>query len=238
VTNFDVTPVGRAPGTTPVAPDVTRGDGGDDPFGSRQSVRRRGWVRIVLGAAGLVAGIVAAVIGILDAVDTRGKIESDAVARGVVRVSDGEFGPPVSFEAPPGGPHDYSVYLIFAKGNVVNREDEEDAAVRSTGCQATLPNERQVTFSGNVQGVATTIGRASSVGSFTSPPGGVEVRCAYGQGSRRTRFRRPDSVAYVVTPGKPSAFGGGVLLIIGGVALALGGGFLIGWGWRGTRRPL
>jgi hypothetical protein len=234
--NLDVTPVGRAPGATPVGPDG-RGDAGD-PFGSRPSVRRRGWVRLVLGAAGLVGGIVAAVIGILDAVDTRGKIESDAVARGVVRATDGEFGPPVSFEAPPGGTKDYAVYLIFAKGNVVNREREESAAVRSTACQATLPNQQEVAFGGASQSVSTTIGRAASIGNFSSPPGGVEVRCAYAAGSRRSRFARPESVAYVVTPGKPSAFGGGVALILGGVALSLAGGFLIGWGWRGTRRPL
>jgi hypothetical protein len=208
VTNLDVTPVGRAAGAG--------------------TVRRRGWVRVVAGAIALVAGVAGSAIGILDAVDTRDNIESDAVARGTLG------GPPLTFRAPAGEAQDYTVYLLFGR-NLVNRELEESAAVRDTVCRAALPNERVVTFGGRSQGVTTTIGRASSVGHFSSPSGQVEVRCAYGPGDLRSRRRRPDSVAYVVTPGTPGDAAEGVVLIVGGVFGALAGGFLLAWGWRGSR---
>jgi hypothetical protein len=64
----------------------------------------------------------------------------------------------------------------------------------------------------------------------------VTVSCAYTSGTRSSERRRPDAVAYVVTPGKPSFAASGVLTILGGVAVALLGGFLAGWGWLGGRR--
>ena len=232
--NLDVTPVGRRPGEPPVVPPTVGRTTTPDPFGGRPSVRRRGWLRIVLGAAAVVAGIVATVMGILDAVDTYDKIEGDAVARGVVS----ESSRPVRFEVPEGGSRDYTVYLLFPKGNIINRELEEEAAVRDTACQVALPGGGTHSFRGNRQGVSQTIERASTVGHFSSAAGRVRVHCAYATGSRRTRIRRFDSVDYVVTPGKPTIAGGGTLLIVGGVFGAIGGGFLFGWGWRGSRRPL
>jgi hypothetical protein len=240
VTNFDVTPVGRAPGegagSGPGRAPGGRGDG-SDPFGSLPTVRRRGWVRIVVGAIALVAGVVATIAGIVEAVEARGEIESEAVARGEIRYFGGELGPPLTFEVPPGGSRDYSVWLIFGR-NLVNREREEDAAVRDSGCQATLANERQVAFGGSTQGTRTTIGSATSLGSFSAPPGEVALRCAYGPGSLRSRGRRPDQVSFVVAPGKTSATTGGVLLILGGVFGGIAGGFLLAWGWRGSRRRI
>jgi hypothetical protein len=64
------------------------------------------------------------------------------------------------------------------------------------------------------------------------------VRCAYGPGTYRSRLRRPERVDYVVTPGNAGAWEGGALLIVAGVFVAIGGGFLIGWGWRRRRPPL
>jgi len=231
--NADVTPVGWQPGagagSGPASPPA--GAGGD-PFGSRPTRRRRGWIRIVAGAVLLVAGIAAAVAGILSAVAERDRIETEAVARGVIR--DGEPGTPLTFRAREGG--EYTVYLIFA-GKVGNTTREE-RAVRDTACTAARPDGTQTDFRGSRQGVATTIGRASSVGHFSTPPGGVAIRCEYAQGSRRSRRLRTDAVAFVVTPGAPSFFGGGVLTIVGGVFAGLAGGFLLGWGLIGKRVPV
>jgi hypothetical protein len=230
--NLDVTPVRQEPGAAPPGPSTPLAPS-HDPFGSRPTTRRRGWVRIVLGLAAVVAGIVAGVLGIVQAVDERARIESDAVARGVVR--DGGLGEPLTFTVPAGGDQDYSVYLIFE--GKVSQEPDQELAVRDTGCAATLPNERgEVTFRGARQGVSNTIGQASTVGHFSTPPGRVEIRCGYTSSTRGSRRVRPDSVRYVVTPGKPSGAIGGVLLILGGVFVALGGGFLAAWGWRGRRR--
>ena len=230
--NLDVTPVGREPGTGPHAT-PTASASSHDPFGSRPSRRRRGWVRIALGAAALLGGIVATALGILEAVDERGRIESEAVARGVV--TDGRSDP-VTFTVPQGERRDYTVYLLF-EGRV-SREPQQELTVRDTGCTASLPGGGEESFRGARQGVASSIGQASSVGHFTAPPGEVELLCAYTSSTLRSRRLRPDSVRYVVTPGAPSVASGGVLLIVGGVALAIAGGFMVGWGWRGSRRPL
>lgn len=96
----------------------------------------------------------------------------------------------------------------------------------------------QFSSSGARQGVAATLGNAASVGHFSSQPGRVAIACAYTSGTRSSERRRPDAVAFVVTPGTPSWADGGVLAIIGGVSAALLGGFLAVWGWRGRRRVL
>ncbi len=239
MTNLDVTPVGGqagdAVGRPTGAPSGGRTDR-PDPFGSRPSVRRRGWVRLALGVVLLLGGVVATGAGILEAVDTYGKIEDDAVARGVIQ--DGRAAQALEFTVPDGGKRDYTVYLIFDDGNYVNRELEEDAAVRSTVCQATRADETSASFTGSRQGASVRIERSASIGHFAAVPGSVRVGCAYGPSSRRSERRRPDRVDYVVTPGKPSVAGGGTLLIVGGVFGAIGGGFLFAWGWRGSRRPV
>ena len=214
MTNLDVMPVGQAPGASTV-------------------VRRRPWA-IILGAVGLIAGIVLAIVGIAEAVDTHGAIEGDAVARGVVS----EQSQPVTFEVADGAERDYTVYLTFEKGNYVNRQLEEDASVRTTSCDAALPDGRTHSFRGSRQGVSQRIERAATVGHFSTSPGRVRLHCAYERGLRRSRYRRFDTVDYVVTPGKPTVAGGGTLLIVGGVFGAIGAGFLLGWGLLGRRVPL
>lgn len=232
-TNLDVTPVGQAPGSGPPGPSTAAPPGGD-PFGSRPSRRRRGWIRVVLGVVVLVGGCVAAIGGIVRAVDERDRIESGAVARGVVTAVAPEE-ERVTFEVPDRDRRDYTVYLLFE--GVVSKEPEQELAVRDTGCTATLPSGDQTTFRGSRQNVSSSVGQASSVGHFSAAPGTVAIRCAYVSSSRRSRRQRPDSVAYVVTPGKPAALTG-TLAIVGGVFAALAGGFLSAWGWRGRRQPL
>lgn len=206
----------------------------EDPFGSRPSVRRRGWIRTVLGAALLIGGIAATAAGIVEAVGAHGRIEGDAVARGVVRA---DAAPAVAFEVPPGERRRYSVYVLFDEG-LFSNEETEDLTVRDTGCVAKLPDGAETVFSGSRQDVAATLGDAASIGHFSSQPGPVRVRCGYTGGTRRSERRRPDEIAFVVTPGRPSLTGSGVLTILGGVAAGLLGGFLAAWGWRGRRRPV
>lgn len=189
----------------------------------------------MLGVALLVAGVGFAVSGILQAVDSGRRIESDAVGRGTIR--DGGRADAVAFEVPAGGRRDYSVYLLFSGGTFRN-EENDDLTVRDTGCLATMPDGARSEFRGARQGVAATIGDAASVGHFSSLPGRVVVSCAYTSGSRRSRRTRPDTVEWVVTPGTPDFLGSGVVAIVGGVTGALAGGFLFVWGWRGRRRAL
>lgn len=204
----------------------------EDPFGSRPSVRRRGWVRIVLGAVMAVAGVVTFAVGIVQAVGAHGRIEGDAVARGVVR--EGAAGA-VAFEVPPGERRSYTVYLLFA-GRLPNSEDQ-DLTVRDTGCLATMPDGATTFFRGARQGIAVTLGDAASVGHFSSQPGRVRLSCGYVSGTRRSQRRRPDGIAFVVTPGRPTLTGDGTAAIVVGVAAAALGSLAAAWGWRGRRRP-
>ncbi|MDW5597344.1 hypothetical protein VSS74_23555 [Conexibacter stalactiti] len=232
----DVTPVGGAPGARAELPRPVAGESGfpagEDPFGSRPSVQRRGWIRLVLGVVLLVGGIAGLAVGIVQAVGAHGRIEGDAVGRGIVR--EGGRGGALAFEVPPGERRHYTVYLLFE--GLFSNDEVQELAVRDTGCLATMPDGVQTAFRGARQGVAATLGNAASVGHFSSQPGRVTIACAYTSGTRSSERRRPGAVAFVVTPGTPSWVGSGVLTILGGVAAGLLGGFLAVWGWRGRRR--
>lgn len=211
--------------STPATADFTPVGGA---AGALAGPPRRGWIRVALGLALVLAGTVVAVVGIFGAVSAHGKIEGDAVARANVR--DGGLGAPVTFTVPAGERRDYSVYLLF--DGVESNSDVQDLAVRDTGCTATMPDGVLTNFRGARQNVAATIGGAASVGHFTSLPGRVRVQCGYTSGTLSSERRRPGSVPFVVTPGAPSFAGSGVLAILGGVSGAVAGGFLGFWGWR------
>ena len=204
----------------------------DDPFGSRPQPRRRevGWLLLALGVLLLAGGIAASIAGIVGAVGNRDAIEDDAVGRGTVRDLDSEVDR-IAFAVPEGDRRHFTVYLLF--GGVENNSEDRDLAVRDTGCEATMPDGVITRFRGARQGTSVQLGDAASVGHFSSQPGEVAVRCAYLTSTRSSRRRRPDTVPYVVTPGKPSGLTGDVLMIIGGTFAAIGGGFL---GWLGWRR--
>jgi hypothetical protein len=202
-----------------------------DPFGSRRAERGPGWVRIVLGALVVAAGIAAAVAGIAGAVDSAARIEDDAAARATVSAVDHPAGA-TGFTVPGGERRDFSVYLLF--DGVESNSTVQELMVRDTGCVATLPDGVETVFRGARQGSAATLGKASSVGHFSSQPGRVRVRCAYTSGTRRSERVRADAVPYVVTPGTPGEAGADAIVIVAGVFGAIGGGFLAWWGW--TRR--
>ncbi|MBJ7331590.1 MAG: hypothetical protein JHC95_16975 [Solirubrobacteraceae bacterium] len=202
------------------------------PVGSVVMEHQRGWVRIVLGGLLLLAGVAAAVYGVGMAITTGGNIKGDAVARGEVRE---EGGGAVAFTVPAGERRDYTVYLLL-KGRDAD-ENQADLIVRDTSCVAEMPDGVKTEFRGARQNVAATIGNSASVGQFSSLPGRVVVFCGYSDGTRSSRRIRSERIEYVVTPGTPAQASAPVLVIIGGVTVGLLGGFLLGWGWIGRRRP-
>jgi hypothetical protein len=175
-----------------------------------------GKVQLGIAAPLLVVGLVILGLCVASLIRTNDGIEGDAVARGTL-----EAGAPateVSFEVPDGDRRDYTVY-IRSGGSDGRRE----LVVEGTACSATRPDGDVARFSGANQTFSATLGDASSIGEFSSPPGRVGVACELdGVGSRGV-----DSplrgVPFVVTPGRPGsvltdilgAIGGGVLVAIG-----------------------
>lgn len=231
-TDLDVTPAGRPAGAPPeMAPNPLAPD--EDPFGARPSRRRRGWVRIVVGVLAVAGGIAASIAGLVGTLRTGQDIEGRAVARGDV-VEDGPI-TPVAFTVPPGEKRAYSVYLLF--GGSVSQEPQQELTVRDTQCRIRLPGGQTTVFRGARQDTSAEIGQAASVGHFTSAPGRAGAFCHYTVGTRTSRRLRPERVAYVVTPGRPSDGFADVALIVGGVFAATAGGFAIASGAR-RRRPI
>jgi hypothetical protein len=230
-TDLDVTPAGRPAGAPPeVAPNPLAP--GHDPFGARPSRRRAGWVRIVGGLLLVVGGIAASIAGLVGTLATGQDIENRAVARG--EVAEGRPITPVTFTVPPGEKRAYSIYLLF--GGFVSQEPKQELTVRDTQCQIRLPGGQTTVFRGARQGAAAEIGQAASVGHFTSAPGRAGAFCHYTAGTRSSRRLRPERVAYVVTPGRPSDGFADIGLIVGGVLAATAGGIAVASGARRRRR--
>jgi hypothetical protein len=206
----------------------------DDPFGSRHRERGPGWLRIVAGLLIVLGGIGLTVYGIAGAVDAAGKVEGDAVGRATVR--DNEVRDVVRFTVPEGERRRYTVWMLF--DGYTSNDDLRELMVRDTGCAVDLPGGDETRFRGARQGTSVVLGDAATVGTFTSAAGEVRVRCAYITGTLRSERRRESGVPYVVTPGGPSEFGSDVLLIVGGVFGAIGGGIIAAWGWSRRRRYL
>jgi hypothetical protein len=117
--------------------------------------RQRGWGRVLIGAAMIVGGIVAIILGIVAIVGEVQHIEDDAVARG-------QMGETLTFTA--SEPGDYTVNL-------------NGANVGATGCRVQLADGGQVTLTGAQQDVEYTLGDSSSIGRFDTGAGDVEINC-------------------------------------------------------------
>lgn len=230
-TDPDVTPVGGRPGERAGEAPGPAPPGGD-PFGSRPTRRRPGWIRVIAGALLISGGVAVGVVGVARAIESGAAIEGDAVARGEVREDREQRA--VAFTVPAGDRRDYTVYLLL-RGRAGD-ENRRDLTVRDTACVARMPDGVETRFRGARQDASTTIGDATSVGHFSSQPGRVAVVCAYTTGTRSSRRIRPQRAEYVVTPGTPLAMGLGIAMGVGGITAAVAGGFLLAWGWR-RRRP-
>ena len=137
-----------------------------DPFGARPRARGGAWVRIVLGAPVLGAGLVAIGLGIAGAVQASARLHDDAVGRAAVPGA-------VTFVNGASERRSYTVYLDF--DGVTGNSTVQELAVRDTACAATMPDGVQTRFRGAVQGSSMTLGSAASVGHFSSQPGRVTV---------------------------------------------------------------
>lgn len=212
--NPDVTPVG-----------VVR-----DQAGAPVSRHRPGYLRILLGAALLLGGIGMAVYGILDSINFRSDAIDDAVGRGLLE----GVGPtdPVTFEADDSTGDEFTIFLDTPDiGNSTHLERE----VQSTACTVLRSDGSEKEVLGRIQGTASDIGGLMSVGGFSATPGETTVTCGWRAPSRRLDRGRADERVFLVSPGQPSAAGGGVLVTIVGVFGAIGGGFLLAWGLHGRR---
>lgn len=216
-------------GGTPVAPHAS---GRVDPFGAAPTRRKRGAIRIAVGAALAVVGLVGSVVGILDAVEAAGDVRGEAVSEGTVSAG---FSEPFAFEAPPGG-GDYTLWLVFP-GSVAQEPDQE-LAIRDTVCEVDRADGSQAVIRGARQAVSTTLGQSSTIGWFSAPEGRVEIQCQYAAGTRQSVARRPAQVPVVASPGRPTVLGDGILLIVGGVGAVIAGVAILAWGLRGSRVPV
>lgn len=211
-------------------PDVRPAGVARGPDGAPLTQRERGWVRIVVGAVALLAGVGLAVAGILESVDHRAEALDAAVARGLLE----GVGPtePVTFVAGEGNGHEFTIYLDTpGGGNDVQLERE----VQSTTCEVERADGSHATVLGRLQGVASDIGGLRSVGGFSAPPGETTVTCGWRDPGRQDRGRA-DSRTFVVSPGSPASAAQGVVWTLGGVGVALAGGAVLAWGIHGRHR--
>ena len=160
---------------------------------------RTGWgpLLLALGLAGVLVGVFFVVTGIKDAVEAATGIREEAVATGSV-------GESIPIE---GADAKQTVYLDL--DGIINSVTQE-SIVANTDCQVTAGDFRD-SFSGSRQGVSTTIGDLSSVGTFTLPEGFGRLECVH-RGGRQ--------VPLIVSPQGGGAVFVAVLKIIGGVVLA------------------
>lgn len=177
---------------------------------------RFGWLLLLVGVPILLGGIGVMVYGIAQAISEANAIRDDAVVRGVVSDATGQT---YSFES---RDREFSVYLDF-KG-ITNNSERFDDATGATVCTIVQPTGGDTVIRGSRQGTAATIGSLASVGGFDLAGSSARIACEYDR--FRGRFRRPDEVPYVVTPHSTGEVARGVVLIISGVAIAVGGGWL------------
>ncbi len=150
--------------------------GGIDALDERT---RTGWgpFLLALGAAAVIFGVLFVVNGIKNAVDAATGIREDAVATGFVGCRSRIEGADAK----------QTVYLDL--DGIVNSVTQE-AIVADTDCRV-IAGDFRAGFSGSRQGVSTTIGDLSSVGTFTLPEGFGRLECV-NRGDRQ--------VPLIVTP--------------------------------------
>jgi hypothetical protein len=181
-------------------------------FGERQP-KGGGTVLLVAGLLVLVAGILGAAYGIGQAIGQAGAITDDAVARGFVRPG---FGQAIAFETPR---PKLTVYLDF--DGITSNSVVYDDASGATSCEVTARDGSVRTFTGARQGTAATIGDLVSVGSFEVPSPSGRIRCGY----TRSGGGLPSEVPFLLTPHSTGEVVVPVLIIIGCVFAAIGGGW-------------
>jgi hypothetical protein len=173
--------------------------------------RKRGPLRILIGLALLVPGVVAVVIGISGAVSARSAIDDAAVARATL-------GRPATFRIE--APNRYTVYVLFG-GDLFTDSDRQDVMISQTACETSTGDR----FGGSSQGTSVKLGNAATVGRFDASAGEMSITCS-----------GPTDDSYVVTLGGTGAVKS-ILAIVAGAFAAIGGLLLFIWGLIGRRAP-
>lgn len=216
---------GAPPAPPPRAPYVPPSAPPPDPFGSRPTPGRRGGgVRLVLGIAMTAVGAVALAVGIGQAVAAGQDIGDDALGAGAVGEGVSE---PLVFDAPAAG--DYTVYARF-DGFFEEEDTRRERTIGDISCEAALPDGQTARFRGARQGNAVSIGKHSTIGWFSTPPGEVTVTCTY-DGLGRSRA---DEVELVVVEGTPSI--AHFLVLTAGIGALVLGILVTIWGATTRRR--
>jgi hypothetical protein len=173
----------------------------------------------------VAVSVVALVVGIVQAAVAGGGLEGDAL--GVGAVADDEA-KDITFTAPAAG--DYTVWARF-EGFREREENRRDRTVADIVCDIDLPDGDRARIRGERQGHAADVGKHSTIGWFSSPPGEVTVRCAY---ESYYGTNRADQVELLVVEGKPSLASFVVLFAaIAGLVLGI---FVVVWGFSARSR--
>jgi hypothetical protein len=180
---------------------------------------------LVVGAAGLVGGVIVRLAGAAPG-------EGEELASGTIAALDGAATPAVTFTGAGG---DYTVWLDH---DGIFNDDVSEQVVAATNCVGQLPGGGEARFRGAIQGHSVTIGDQSTIGTFHAGPGEVTIACAQARfGNYRTHGRLREQRPFVVAPGLPPAGWGTIAAITAGI-LGAGAGLASLARWRGGRVAL
>ena len=168
--------------------------------------RRRGpgsWALLVGALTIDMIGIALVIAGVVLLTSTHSATMANPAAAGTIGSDN-----PVVVDVPPGGPRNYTIWLI--QDGIENSEVLEDQVASTTCVVRTAAGEEEL--SGAFQSTSVAIGDEHSIGWFAAPPGETRVRCGW------TRAARTDDRAFVITEGTPDiALWPIVLMVAGGV---------------------
>ncbi len=213
-------------------PDISPvGFGGTDHPRSTLEWRRNVWW-LLLGATLILVGVAGLVLFVEKMTDGEATVEGDRVAQGRVAALSGAAASPARFVVETAGP--YTVWLDA--GDVVAGRSR-DLVVAAAHCTTTFADGMTSTFRGAVQGASVEFGVLATIGTFTAPPGAVEVACRSELfGSPVSRQRLEIERDFSVTNGGPNV--GGLLFAALFVAIPafIFGLAAVARGWTGSLR--
>ncbi|MCB0971095.1 MAG: hypothetical protein KDA97_06200 [Acidimicrobiales bacterium] len=197
-------------GTGP--PDV-RSVGFAGAHGVPSGTRWRRRLAAALGALLALVGLVGFGWGLWTTSSAGRAIDDDAVAR-TSAGPPGAEGEAATFVAP--ARQEYTIWL----DNGGASDEQRDAIVASVACVVRTADGAVAEVRGARQGSSVTLGSRSTVGTFRSSEGRVEVAC--------TQQRSGSPRAVLVVPGGPEAAGLAIGATVAGVFAMVGGILLLG----------
>ncbi len=177
--------------------------------------RRRGpgtWALLVGALTIDLIGIALVVAGIVITTSTHSATMANPAATGRIGSDN-----PVVVDVPPGGPRNYTIWLI--QDGIENSEVVEDQVASTTCVVRTDAGEEEL--SGARQSTSVAIGDEHSIGWFAAPPGEARVRCGW------TRAARSEGRAFVITEGTPDIALWPIGLMVAGGVMSVAGTFVL-----------